>query len=314
MPDAFVKQAARIAGDYCQEPVKTSYPIIGKGSENQVCVVETSIRKVVVRMNDHDHLPSFVKEQWCIGQAAAAGVPGPEVLSVGIFDETAYMIQAFVEGDSGLDSHVSKVSIWRKLGEYAKLIHSIPVTGYGDDLIDPVRGEFRSPAHAGSDGSWQGYVEHNRNSLTEHDPLIELGAIAPTESQRMKRLFENMTRQSFRFGLNHGDLSLKNTIVNQAGQVILLDWNAKVSVIPHATIAQLMHYRILGLEEAPRDEEFAAFLEGYGISDKECFESRYYLLLRAVDNLRWAMDRSPAHIEPFAAFLRQVVVYCDADM
>src|SRR5690606_38908861 len=104
-------------------------------------------------------------------------------------------------------------------------------------------------------GSWQGYVEHNTNSLTEHDRLIELGVITPTESQRMRRLFENMKRRSYRYGLNHGDLSLKNTIVDQAGQVILLDWNARVSVVPHATIAQLMHYRILGLEEAARDEE-----------------------------------------------------------
>src|SRR5690606_4833605 len=123
-------------------------------------------------------------------------------------------------------------------------------------------GEFQSPSHAGSDGSWQGYVQHNINRLTEHDRLIELGVISRTESRTIRQLFEDFKSQSFRFGLNHGDLSLKNTIVNQANQVVLLDWNAKVSVVPHATIAQLMHYRILGLEESPNDEEFAAFLEG----------------------------------------------------
>ena len=85
-----------------------------------------------------------MKEKWCIEQAAAIGIPGPEVLTIGVIDETAYMIQAFVEGDNGADSTVLKTDVWRQLGKYAKLIHSIPVKGYGENLIDPVHGEFHS--------------------------------------------------------------------------------------------------------------------------------------------------------------------------
>lgn len=307
MKESLVKLAARIAGDFLQEQIKSSYQIIGKGITNQVCVVETELHKVVVRMNDEDTFPSFNKEKWCIEQAAAVGIPGPQVLSIGIVDETAYMIQAFLEGENGIDSTVPKSNVWRKLGEYAKLIHSIQVKGYGENLIDPVHGEFQSPSHAGSDGSWQGYVQHNINSLTEHDRLIELGVITPMESQRIKQLFEDLKSETFRLGLNHGDISLKNTIINQANQVILLDWNAKVSVVPHATVAQLMHYQILGLEESPNDEEFKAFIDGYELNGKDLSDIRHYLLLRAFDNLRWAIDRSPDLIEPYAAFAKQVV-------
>ncbi|MBW5447150.1 phosphotransferase [Cohnella sp. CFH 77786] len=303
----FVKQAERIAGDFLREQTKTSYPIIGKGITNQVCVVETKSHKVVVRMNDKDTYPSFIKEKWCIEQAAAVGIPGPEVLSIGMVDETAYMIQAFVEGDNGLDSTLPKSDVWRKLGEYARLIHSIQVKGYGGNLIDPVHGEFRSPSHAGSDGSWHGYVQYNINSLTDNDRLIELGVITQKESRRVRELFENLKREPFRFGLDHGDLSIKNAIVNQANQVILLDWNAEVNVIPHATVARLMHYQILGVEECPNDEEFKAFMAGYGISEKDLSVTRHFLLLRAFDNLRWAIDRSPDLIEPYAAFAKQVV-------
>ena len=307
MEDSVVSQAERIASDFLQEQVKTSHQIIGKGITNQVCVVETKSHKVIVRMNGKDTFPSFIKEKWCIEQAAAAGVPGPEVLSIGIVDETAYMIQAFVEGDNGLDSTVHKSDIWRQLGKYAKLIHSIPVQGYGGNLIDPVHGEFQSPSHAGSDGSWHGYVQYNINSLTESDRLIELGVITQMESQRVSKLFENLKKETFRFGLNHGDLSLKNTIVNQANQVILLDWNAEVNVVPHATVAQLMHYQILGLEESPNVEQFKAYIDGYGISEKDLAEIRHFLLLRAFDNLRWAIDQSPDLIESYAAFAKQVV-------
>jgi aminoglycoside phosphotransferase (APT) family kinase protein len=306
MEDSVVIQAERIAGDFLLEQTKTSYQIIGKGIINQVCVVETESRKVVVRMNDKDTFPSFIKEKWCIEQAAAVGIPGPEVLSIGIVDETAYMIQTFIYGDNGFDSTVLKSDVWRQLGEYAKLIHSIQVKGFGENLIDPVHGEFQSPSHAGSDGSWQGYVQYNINSLTEYDRLIKLGVITQMESQRVRKLFENLKKETFRFGLNHGDISLKNTIVNQANQVILLDWgNAEVSVVPHGAVIQLMQYQILG--EGPNIEEFKAFLDGYGISVKDLAEMRHLLLLRAFDNLRWAIDRSPDLIEPYTAFAKQVV-------
>lgn len=179
--------------------------------------------------------------------------------------------------------------------------------GYGENLIDPVQGEFQSPPHAGSDGTWQGYVQHNINSLTEHDPLIELGVINQAESQRIKQRFEDIKSEPFRFGLIHGDISLKNTIINQANQVILLDWNAKVSVVPHATVAQLMHYQILGLDESPNAEEFEAFIDGYGISGEDLSGIRNYLLLRAFDNLRWSIDQRPDLVKPYAAFAKQVV-------
>jgi aminoglycoside phosphotransferase (APT) family kinase protein len=306
MEDSVVIQAERIAGDFLLEQVKTSYQIIGKGIVNQVCVVETESRKVVVRMNDTGTYASYIKEKWCIEQSAAVGIPGPEVLSIGIADETAYMIQTFVDGDNGLDSTVLKSDVWRQLGEYAKLIHSIQVKGYGENLIDPVHGEFQSPSHAGSDGSWLGYVQYNINSLTEYDRLIELGVITQMKSQRVRKLFENLKKGTFRFGLNHGDISLKNTIVNQADQVILLDWgSAEVSTVPQGDIIQVMQCQILGGD--PNFEEFKAFLDGYGISVKDLADMRHLLLLRAFDKLRWAIDRSPDLIEPFATFAKQVV-------
>ena len=308
MKNAVVAQAERIAGNFLAEQTRNAYQITGKGIVNQVCAVETESRKVVVRMNHAEAYPSYIKEQWCIGQAAAAGIPGPEVLSVGITDETAYMIQAFVDGDNGLDSEAPRSDIWRQLGEYARRIHEIPVKGYGENLIDPVRGEFQSPAHAGSDGSWSGYVQYNINSLTEDDRLIELGVVTQSKSRSVRMLFEHVKQKNFRFGLNHGDISLKNTIVNQAGQVILLDWgNAEVGAVPHGTVMQLMQSRMLGLEEGPDAEGFQAFLDGYGIGAEDLADMRPVLLLRAFDILRWAIDRSPDQIEAYAAFARKAV-------
>ena len=306
MNGSVIAQAERIAGDFLRESIKTSYQIVGRGITNRVCVVETKNHKVVVRMNDKSTISTFVKEKWCIEQAAAVGIPGPEVLSVDIVDEMAYMIQVFIDGSCGLDSKLPRSVIWKRLGEYAKLIHSIQVKGFGENLIDPVDGEFQSPAHPGSDGSWKGYVQYNIDCLTADDPFIKFGVMSQMESRRVKKLFENLKEEEFHFGLNHGDISLKNTIVNKDNHVILLDWNAEVNVVPHATVMQLMHYQILGLDESPNNEEFKAFLDGYGMSVKEVEDMKHLLLLKAFDNLRWAIDRSPNLIKPYTAFAKQV--------
>ncbi|MBM7565057.1 phosphotransferase family protein [Paenibacillus sacheonensis] len=299
-------QAERIAGDFLQEQVKASYQIVGKGFINQVCVVKTASRKVVVRMNDTGTYPNYAKEKWCMEQAAAAGIPGPEALAIGIADETAYMILTFVDGDNGVDSAVPNTEIWRQLGRYAKRIHAIPVKGYGENLIDPVHGEFHSPPHPGSDGSWLGYVKHNIHSLTEHDRLIKLGVLTPVQSNRARELFEHLKNQTFRFGLIHGDLSIKNTIVDRTGQVIVLDWgNAEVRPVPHGDINWLMQLQML--DGDPNPEELQAFLDGYGIGAADFAATRPLLLLKAFDNLRWALDRCPERVESYAAFAKQAV-------
>ncbi|MBO7746751.1 aminoglycoside phosphotransferase family protein [Paenibacillus sp. MWE-103] len=307
MKDLLPSEAAQIAGDFLQEEIKSSYQITGKGIDNQIYVLETEYQKVVVRMNIKDTYPTYVKEKWCIEQATAVGVPGPEVLSIGVVNETAYMIQTFIHGDNGLDSKVHKPEIWRRLGEYAKRIDSIPVSGFGRSLLDSVSGVFQSLGHAKSDGSLQGDLQHNIHCLTEHDPLIKLGVITQEESKRVQKLFENMKNETFRFGLIHGDFSLKNIIVHD-NQVILLDWgNSEVNVVPHGAVLQVLQYHMLGLKEGPNTEEFQAFLEGYGLSNEALASMRALQLLKAFDHTRWAINRCPERIEAYAGFAKQVV-------
>ncbi|NBD24852.1 phosphotransferase family protein [Paenibacillus glycinis] len=307
MGDAVIEQAERIAGDFLQEPVRASFQILGKGFVNQVCVVETDRRKVVVRMNDASAYPAYAKEKWCIEQAAAVGIPGPAVLSIGIVGDTAYMIQSYIDGDNGLDSKAPKADIWRRLGQYAKRIHAIPVKGFGENLADPAQGEFRSPPHAGSDGSWQGYVQYNIDCLTERDPLIRLGVLDEASSRNVRRRFERLKKETYRFGLIHGDLSLKNTIVSGAGEVRLLDWgNAEVRTVPHGDLMRVMQGRFLDGDPSP--EAFMAFLDGYGgMGEDDLAAARELLVLRSFDNLRWALDRSPDRIESYAAIAKHAL-------
>lgn len=310
MKNESIVLAERIASHFLQEKVNAAHQIVGKGFVNQVCVIETEGHQVVVRMNDKDEYPIFLKEKWCIEQAAAAGIPGPETLSVGITDETAYMIQTVVQGDNGLEATIDPIAIWRKLGEYAKRIHSIPAAGFGERM-DPVSGTFYSPPHAGSDGSWQGYVQYNINSLTEHDPLIELGVLTKAESKRVRQWFERLKMETFRFGLCHGDLSLKNTMVDLAGQITLLDWgNAEVTVVPYGDIIHMIRCQIHG--EGPNSAELEAFIESYGLNEYELDQMRLVMVLKTFDALRWAIDQSPDEVDFYAGVARKVLTLVKA--
>jgi hypothetical protein len=219
-------------------------------------------------------------------------VPGPSVLSVGEAHGNAFMIETSVEGINGKEVKGDRAAIWRKLGEYAKLIHSIKVTGWGDDFLDDRSG--------GQGASWLKYLNYNTESLTDDDPLIALGVLNRDLSPLVRRRFEELGNKTFRFGLNHGDLALWTTLVGPDGKVNLLDWgSAEAHIVPHFDMLFVVRHHLR--DGAPTIEEVTAFRQGYGLPDEEYDRLKpdfdRLLLLLSFDKLRWAIDRSPAKIK-----------------
>jgi len=184
---------------------------------------------------------------------------------VGVFEEHAYMIQTYIAGDEGRNSKFPRKHIWGQLGRYARLIHSIEVAGFGLKLQDLTQGDSR--------GSWLEYLTYNIESLNEKDELIKLEVVTPSQSRVIRSVFEDLKRQPFNFGLNHGDLSLKNVIVDESGRVNLLDWgSAEASIVPHHDLIQMLKMNML--ENDPDDAAIQSFLEGYGVSQSEFEQMR----------------------------------------
>ena len=292
-----VRLASAIANGLLGEPAERVTPVVGKGSVNKVFVAESPGGKVVVRMSDRAQAADeYAKESWCIERAAALGVPVPRVLGVGRQDGHAFIVESFVEGDEGRDSRVDNADLWRVLGSYARRIHSIAVPGFGLTMSEINEGDARE--------SWARYLEYNIESLTDEDPLIGLKVVTRAQSRAARDVFVGLKGSEFSFGLNHGDLSLKNTVVDARGGVTLLDWgSAEAAVVPHHDLIQLLK---MSMEESdPDEEEFQAFTDGYGISVAELErmmpELEALMLLRAFDKLRWALDWKA---EPLADYVR----------
>lgn len=304
--DKDIELASRITSSLLNEPLVEVTPLVGKGSVNKVFIVEAVNHKVVIRMSDRgEALDEYTKEAWCIEHAAARGVLVPSVISVGRYEGNAYIIQSYIAGDEGRDSPAPKLGIWRELGKYAKLIHSIGVPGFGLRLSEITRDDARK--------SWLRYLEYNIESLTENDPLIKLKVLTQLQSKLIKDVFANLKGREFTFGLNHGDISLKNTIVDRRDRVNLLDWgSAEAGIVPHHDLIQMLKMNML--EGDPDGEEIRAFLDGYGISPAELErmlpELESLLVLRAFDKLRWAIDWNIEELDRFVSHAREAVSRC----
>lgn len=291
--------------------VKEIKPIIGKGAVNEVFLVKTENSPYIVRMNDAKRAYSiFEKECWCMEQAGLLGIPGPEVISIGTYREVAYMVLTFVEGTHGEDTDFEKGEVWRKLGEYARIFHSIKVAGFGEHIVDLEKGIFAERKHDNFDGTWSGFIKYNVDSLTEDDELVKQNILTKKQSMAIKERFECLYGKSFQFGLIHGDLSLKNTIVNDGGNVTLLDWgSAQVTIVPHYEIIELIRSQID--QGYPSDLELEEFLKGYGFSKSDYFgikeDMNTLLLLRSIDKLRWALECSPNDISNFISHVKKVL-------
>jgi len=263
--------------------------IHNKGEVNDIYVLTTDLLKYVLRVDPNESSPvRFQKEAWCMGAADKAGVPVPKPLRVGMEGTRPYMLMSYCAGTRGEDADTeSKDIIWGNLGEYARKLHSIKVTGFGETMDAP--GHFS--------GSWTEYLDYNISSLNNEDELLALGIITREQSEALKEIFLHLKNTKLNFGLVHNDLSLKNTILGSDGAVYLLDWgSAGAYAVPHMDLAEVLQFSLK--ENWP---EFRLFLNGYGMGRDEFEKLKPDVwrlqLLTLIDKVRWAIDKQPSSIE-----------------
>ena len=268
------------------EPIQSVAPILG-GEVNQTFIVDTNTHRYAVRANGLDELPRFQKERWCIEKAIELGVKSSPVLDIGSFGNYAYMLLVFINGRRGDQLTSSTSNAWHALGRYARKIHSVGSSGFGEKLEDIQHGDQES---------WQRYLEYNITRLNDADQLIHENILSTDQSKKLRVYFEELQKTKLQFGLSHGDISLHNTIVAEDG-VYLIDWgSAENHVVPHYDLGVMLTDSLM-----ENSEDFKAVLEGYGFSmtdyDEIKEEIKSLMLLIAVDKIRWAIDRKPASLE-----------------
>ncbi|HDL02227.1 MAG TPA: hypothetical protein ENH20_00150, partial [Candidatus Pacearchaeota archaeon] len=283
-----------------KQKIKNIRSIVGKGDVNKIFVVELENRKVLLRINSKwDGLMEFKKEVWCIEKSKKKGVPCSNILGVGMYKDYSYMIYDFIQGRSGGEIK-NKKEVWVTIGRYAKLINSVKVKGYGL-RFSPEDNRFTE--------SWSRHIRYNIESLNEEDKLLDLKIYDKDQLIMIKKYFFDLKKNKFKIGLIHNDLSLRNVVVNDVGDVFLIDWGcAEANFVPLGEFVEILGAGHMDLK-IPTSEEIDCFLKGYGISKKE-FEIlkkdiSKFLLLVSFDKLRWAIDKSLGDVKEMSKIARK---------
>jgi len=168
------------------------------------------------------------------------------------------MISGKIEGEEATH-HRCRLDIIREIGRYASLIHSISTNGYGH-MFD------WSPNTLSKNVSWQDYLDCELKVDERLAILKKNKMIATKVGTRIASELKIIRQWNQKPCLHHGDLRLKNILVNKKGEITaVIDWeNCISSVGPSWDTSIALHD--LSTEAQWR------YLEGYGIPDKKLLE------------------------------------------
>lgn len=228
------------------------------GQTNYVFAINHVEGQFVVRLSpDAEKTEAFRKELWATQKVREAGVPSPEVLAVGNIGSEPYMISRRVTG-SEASHHPRRNSIVHEMGRYAQIINSIRTTSFGANFDWTTNGPKNT--------TWIEYldkelgVEQRLSVFTQHEML------SGHQVKMVQKIIDDTRAMRIEPSLIHGDLRLKNVIVDDDGEIAaIIDWEECLS-----TIAPQWELSI-SLHDLSIDEKHL-FIEGYGLNLKQVEE------------------------------------------
>ncbi|HKO67661.1 MAG TPA: aminoglycoside phosphotransferase family protein [Burkholderiaceae bacterium] len=239
----------------------------GGGLTNLVYQVDVDNRSLIVRVNADPHkLKVFERERQAMKLARAAQLPVPRVVHVGA-NPYPFMVLENVRGVVGTHAY-DKIGTVRQMGEITARIHRIQMPGFGPAAVDRT-----FAAEAPRRNSWGAHLEADLKASERITTLERLEMLLPDNASKMRQILAHMSTWRRNPVLHHGDMRLKNIIVDAYGKVIaVLDWEHCTSSVP------ALWDLSVALHDVTIDEK-QAFLQGYGYAPRELAKSIGYLRL-----------------------------------
>jgi aminoglycoside phosphotransferase (APT) family kinase protein len=249
------------------------------GRTNYVFAVNHLEGQFVIRISpEAERIEAFRKELWTTQKAREAGVPSSEVLEVGSdVDSEPYMISRRVTGVEATH-HPQRERIIHEMGRYARLINSIHTKHFGSN--------FDWTSNGDKNRTWNDYLENELDSESRLQLFLKHKILANREVKQLRRIIEESKALRIKPCLNHGDLRLKNVIVDDDGEIAaIVDWEECLS-----TIAPQWDLSI-SLHDLSIDEKHL-FIDGYGLSNKQMVEMAPLIKAFNIINYANAIERA----------------------
>ncbi|MBM6592688.1 phosphotransferase family protein [Microvirga pudoricolor] len=248
---------------------------LGGGLTNFVFEVNHAEGDFIVRMGtEAAKVKEYLKEQWAIAKAGEAGVPTAEVLEVGAdLIPLPYMIARKVEGTEAVH-HPERFAILREMGRLTATIHSIKTSGFGHTFD-------WSNNQLSRNETWKDYLHGELKVGTRLAILEKEKMLDPAPLKRMKAVVREMERwKDPKPVLNHGDMRLKNVMVDEDGTITaVIDWEfCSSNLAPYWDLSLALHDLSIDAKQE--------FLKGYGLSEAELREMAP--VIKAINLLNYA--------------------------
>ncbi len=220
----------------------------------------------------------FQKEQWAVDKVKKLGVPVAEILEVGNeVVELPYMLQQKLRGTEATH-HPDRLRILFEIGHYAQLIHTIRTNNYGNNFD-------WSKNRLSKNKTWKEYLLDEFNVRERIDILSKNDMLNKAQLKKLSSLVPRMEKWKVDPVLNHGDLRLKNVIIDNNGKILaLIDWeHCCSSIAPYWDLSIALH----DLSVDAREE----FLKGYGIDPSNFNEIAPFLKVFNILNYAETVSR-----------------------
>ena len=229
----------------------------GGGLTNFVFEARTTAGTFIIRIGrDPGKIKDYLKEQWAIAEVKAAGVPVPEVLEVGAeVIRAPYMISKKVEGIEGT-LYPDILATTEALGRLTALVHSVPTSGFGH-TFDWSNNKLSRKE------TWADYLKRELKLDERLNTLGKHKMLSPGQGKRLKATLRDIEGWDDAPALNHGDMRLKNVIVDEKSGAIkaVLDWEFCCSnIAPYWDLSLALHDLSVDAKQA--------FIKGYGLDRK----------------------------------------------
>jgi putative hydrolase of the HAD superfamily len=263
------------------------------GSANIVFEAVSDNEKIIIQLNRD--IRRFFLYKWsasAMNKARKAGVPVSETLDIGVHGEFSYMVYKKIQGTVASDYSGDKSEIWFQMGEYARRINTIKAPGYGTIRYSERKVGYRR--------EWRTYIGE------EIDRVINatLQYFDDSLPKIIQRELLNMKGWKFEPKLIHGNLDLKNIIVDDEGKIRgIIDWDEAI----YAKSPEFELVTTLAWIQAESEEKYNSyrreFLRGYGINGDELLlmkeKIRSVQFLKYLEYLDWytVLDKDSASVK-----------------
>jgi thiamine kinase-like enzyme len=133
---------------------------------------------------------------------------------------------------------------------------------------------------------------------------LRLSVYLPSQADALIARFTRLRSKPMLFGLCHGDMAMRNLLLDAYGNSWLIDWGcAEIGPQPYVDAVEVLRHHYA--EQDPDRSGLNTFLDGVGLELDADLTSM--LLLKRMHLVRWAIDRCHERVDDLAKEAARVV-------